>query len=385
MAVSYNTSIVTNGLVLYVDAANKKSYSQNEFKYSTDIFAWTGASANAATLSRDTISSPVGNTPLKMSITGNDPHTPTYNSGVWNVAPAATGQTWVVSAYVKGSVASTGEFFIFGANSAGTGYVNGNWLAISAAGFNITTEWTRVSHYITMANADIRFIHVRLDGTPTDGAGQSIWWDGLQVERVPSGTTAPSPYNSHYFGGDVFKDLSGNRNDITLGSSVSFVNSFGGVLNFPQNANGFGRNTTMNLSASNYTVMAFVRKNSNGGSGRTITSYFNNWLLGHHDTTYGDYYAEGWVNDVGSPPSDTTWRLFTGTGNISLDSYSLYINDQLIVTNANGAAGPNGWNLNNQYDQYSDCQISNLICYNRVLTAAEVSQNFNALRNRFSL
>ena len=77
--------------------------------------------------------------------------------------------------------------------------------------------------------------------------------------------------------------------------------------------------------------------------------------------------------------------MFTGTGNISSDSYSLYINDQLIVTNSNGSAGPNGWNLNNQYGQYSDCQIANLICYNRVLTAAEITQNFNALRGRFGI
>lgn len=185
--------------------------------------------------------------------------------------------------------------------------------------------------------------------------------------------------------GTTWFDIGGNQHNITLGSSVSFVSSFGGVLNFPENADGYGRNTSINLSSSNYTVMSFVRKNSNGNDGRTITAYNNNWLLGHHDTTYGDYYAEGWVNNISSPQSDTTWRMFTGTGNISSDSYSLYINDQLIVTNSNGSAGPNGWNLNNQYGQYSDCQIANLICYNRVLTAAEITQNFNALRGRFGI
>jgi hypothetical protein len=185
--------------------------------------------------------------------------------------------------------------------------------------------------------------------------------------------------------GTTWVDLSGNGHNITLGSSVSFVTSFGGVLNFPQNADGYGRNTSMNLSSSNYTVISFVRKNSNGNNGRTITAYNNNWLLGHHDNTYGDYYAEGWVNNIASPQSDTTWRMFTGTGNISSDSYSLYINNQIIVTNSGGSAGPNGWNLNNSYSQYSDCQIANLICYNRVLTATEISQNFNALKSRFNL
>ena len=193
-----------------------------------------------------------------------------------------------------------------------------------------------------------------------------------------------SDRNSYPGSGTTWYDVSGNGHNITLGSSVTFVNSFSGVLNFPQNSNGYGRNTSMNLASSNYTVMSFVRKNSYN-NGRTITAYNNNWLLGHHDDTYGDYYAEGWVNDIGSPPSDTTWRMFTGTGNISGDVYSLYINDTLQVSNSNGSQGPNGWNINNQYGQYSDCQISTLICYNRVLTPLEVLQNYNFQKSRFGL
>jgi hypothetical protein len=77
--------------------------------------------------------------------------------------------------------------------------------------------------------------------------------------------------------------------------------------------------------------------------------------------------------------------MFTGTGNISGDVYQLYINDSKIAENSGGNQGPIGWNLNNQYGQYSNCQIANLICYNRVLSAAEVAQNFNALRGRFGV
>jgi hypothetical protein len=211
------------------------------------------------------------------------------------------------------------------------------------------------------------------------GHNPRIVTDGLLL-YLDAGNTKSYPGS-----GTTWTDLSGNGHNITLGPSVSFVNSFAGVLNFPPDANGYGRNTTMNLASSNYTVMSFVRKNSNGNAGRTITAYNNNWLLGHHDTTYGDYFAEGWVNDIAAPQSDTTWRMFTGTGNISGDSYSLYINDQIIVTNSNGSAGPNGWNLNNQFSQYSDCQISNLICYNRVLTAQEIQRNFNAIRGRYGI
>jgi hypothetical protein len=192
-------------------------------------------------------------------------------------------------------------------------------------------------------------------------------------------------FRSYPNSGTTWFDLTSNGHNITLGSSVTFSTDFGGVLRFPENANGFGRNSSMNLSSSNYTVISYVRKMSNGNDGRTITSYNNNWLLAHHDNTYGDYYAEGWVNEISSPTSDTTWRMYTGTGNISGDVYQLYINDSLIVSNSNGVAGPNGWNLNNQYDQYSDCQIANLIVYNRVLSSAEITQIFNATKRRFGL
>ena len=186
-------------------------------------------------------------------------------------------------------------------------------------------------------------------------------------------------------GGSWF-DISGNGHNISMGSSVSLANyNSTKVMQFAEDGNGYGRNTSLNLASSNYTVISWVRKLSNGNDGRTITAYNNNWLLAHHDTTYGDYYAEGWVNDIGSPPSDTVWRMFTGTGNISGDSYSLYINNSLIVTNGNGSAGPNGWNLNNQYGQYSSCQIANLICYNRVLSSDEIYSIYYNQKTRFGV
>lgn len=211
-------------------------------------------------------------------------------------------------------------------------------------------------------------------------ASEGIITDGLVMYLDASDS------DSYPGSGTTWYDLTDNNHDISLGSTVSFVsNESQGVLNFPENSNGYGRNTSLNLSNSDFTVMTFVRKNANNNDGRTVTAYNNNWLLGHHDDTYGDYYAEGWVNDISSPKSDTTWRMFTGTGNLSSDSYSLYINDTHIVTNSNGSAGPNGWNLNNQYNQYSNCQIANLICYNRVLTESEIIENYNILKTRFGL
>jgi hypothetical protein len=400
-----------NGLVLALDAANKKSYSQNEFQYSTDIFGWCSSVAlSACTISRDTISSPVGNTPLKMAVTGNDPHIGTYNTSTWNIAPAANGQTWVVSVYVKANVATTGEIVLFGANSSGIAFVGGAWLAISGAVVNITTEWTRVSHYITMANANIAFIHTRLDGPETGGTGQTIWWDGLQVERVPAGTTTPTPFTSSYYGGSVYRDLSGNGNNGTLVNTPTYSSANGGYIDFDytQSENVTFSNTsslqflnrlpytleawvypTRNPGAGNYT--GIFDRESNAGSGRdgynlyflgsagTDTYFFterftsgtynqssvtlsqsitvNNWhhIVGTYDGTTLTLYRNG--SSVGTPA--------TTTGNITNTSKSLTIGDR--------------------GGQYFGGRISNAKIYNRALTSSEISQNFNALRSRYGI
>ena len=396
MGVFAGPEIAESGLVLALDAANKKSYSQNEFQYSTDIFGWSGTSANAATLSRDAISSPVGNTPLKMEVTGNDPHLGTYNSGAWNIAPAGNGQTWVVSVYVKASVATTGQIFIFGANSAGTGFVGGAWLAISAGGFNVTTEWTRVSHHITMANADIANIHMRLDGPDSGGTGQTLWWDGLQVERVPSGTT-PTPFTSSYYGGSVYRDLVGSNNG-TLVTYPNYSNDANGSILF----NSTGPYVQLNVNSYGitdaYTVSFWVKRI--GGTGvflyigqsATTGMYFESY-------TNTDLYT--WFFGANSPQnngnwganalSTTQWVNVVMTMVTSTKTQTRYLNGTIsgspfVFTNAVTApsAVSSNWLIKNNSQNWSG-YISDLKLYNKALSAQEIQQNFIATRSRYSI
>jgi hypothetical protein len=398
-----------NGLVLALDAANKKSYSQNEFQYSTDIFAWCGSSGhNAVTISRDTISSPVGNSPMKMAVTGNDPHIGTYNSGTWNIAPAANAQTWIVSVYVKADVATTGQIFIFGANSAGTGFVSGAWLTIAATTFNITTEWTRVSYYATMSSASIAYIHTRLDGPDTGGTGQTIWWDGLQVERVPSGTTTPTPFTSSYYGGSVFRDLSNTNNTGTLQNTPTYTTP--GHFNFDYTQLeyvSFSSSSSLQfLNRSPYTLESWVYPTRNPGA--------NNWtgIFDREDTSIGsrDGYNLYFLGSAGSQTYFTAERFTAGTvvsTSITLDqsisvnnwhhlvvtydgtTLSLYRNGSLVGTPATSTG-----NITNtsktltiavRGGQYFGGIISNARIYNRSISTSEIQQNFNALRGRFGI
>ncbi|QVL52883.1 MAG: hypothetical protein KFB97_16250 [Cyanobium sp. M30B3] len=139
-----------------------------------------GTSANAATTSRDSSTevSPVGGVPLRMSVTGNDPHLATYNSSQWNVADAQQGDTWTLSVYAKADRSTSGQLFIFEANE------NGVITKAPATTIQLGNEWQRHSFTYTFTDPSARYIQVRLDGPDSGGTGASIWWDGLQVEQA---------------------------------------------------------------------------------------------------------------------------------------------------------------------------------------------------------
>jgi hypothetical protein len=185
---------------------------ENKFPFSNDIFEFyknTPLGGNC-TLSRDSIQSPVGNTPLKMVITGNgfDPQTP-KGSGIGSViSPASNGQTWRLNVFVRSSAPTTqnAQLFLFGANANGNTNVGG-FLSIQASNFLITTEWKKVSVVLTINNPTVEYITFRLDGPDNDSAGTTIWWDGLEIyqensdyQTVPGaggyGVTGAT-YNSH--------------------------------------------------------------------------------------------------------------------------------------------------------------------------------------------
>ena len=157
----------------------------NSFTYGLDMFAWSGTGSNNATISRDTITgkSPANGEPLKMAITGIDPHISTYNGAVWNIAPAVADQTWQVKVWAKASVATTGQIFIFGVDSAGNFISNGG-AAYNAGSISIGTTWSEVKYSMTFFDTTVAYIQTRLDGPESGGTGINIWWDNLQVYRL---------------------------------------------------------------------------------------------------------------------------------------------------------------------------------------------------------
>lgn len=173
MTVSISGATISGGVIL--------GDINNVVPYPLDIYAWaSGAGTPGCTISRDTITgkSPAGGIPMKMTVTGTDPYIGTYGSAIWNLAPAAVGQTWRASVYVKASISTTAAIFIFGALSDGT------YIEAPAGGGSVSTSWSLITFTHTFTNASTVFTQTRLDGPDAGPVGTELWFDQFMLYRV---------------------------------------------------------------------------------------------------------------------------------------------------------------------------------------------------------
>jgi hypothetical protein len=211
--------------------------------------------------------------------------------------------------------------------------------------------------------------------------GPNIVRDGL-VLALDAGSPRSYPGS-----GTTWYDLSGNGNNGTL-NSVTHSSANGGVFITAGSTASWIDIPSPNLTSTNYTILAASRY-SGGSRGRMINGRSNNWLMGHWSETTENYYAGGWVSSVDVGASDTNWRIYQATGNISSDSYQQYVNSTLSAgPNSGGVSGPNGFGIgkyNPGNSEVTTGEIAFLFAYNRVLTTSEIQQNYNAFKSRFGL
>jgi autotransporter-associated beta strand protein len=163
-------------------------------------------------------------------------------------------------------------------------------------------------------------------------------------------------------------------------------------------ASGIGGKPTVNFTASSSSSMRdgvnhsgpvtifYVSRQTGGSSGRVLTAIDNNWLLGYHDGYRNRAYLEGWVIVDSQTPSDTNPHLYATTIGGSGQNSTVWAEGTQIVSNQNGTQGPNNLNLGGDaYGEFSDCDISEVLVYNRVLLPSELDEIGTYLTVKYSL
>jgi hypothetical protein len=204
--------------------------------------------------------------------------------------------------------------------------------------------------------------------------------DGLTV-YLDAGNATSYPGS-----GATWFDISGSNNHMTLTGSPTYTSANGGVLQF--NTGGtFTQYGTLNLnySTQNFTIMAGSRYSAASNRRRVISSNGGNWLFGHWSDGSEEYYAEGWIFQ--GTPNDTNWRIYAGVENYTADQRSFYVNDvNRALNSTGGAAGFQNITVGYGFgSEWSTCEVSFILVYNRLLTTQEMTTNFNFFRNRFGI
>jgi hypothetical protein len=344
-----------------------------------DLYTTWASSGNACTLSKDTLQSPVGNTPLKMVVLGNDSYTNTYNNTGNNISAASSGQTWTISVWAKANQNTVGQIFHFGANSSG------NYIDFDATGITITTEWTRYSYTRTFTDGNVVAIQTRLDGPDTFQSGDIIWWDGLQVEQKSYATQFTTGTRSATQG---LLPLVGNST-INL-SNVSFDSNAQIVFDGTDDTISSPSDVSNNI-AGNIT-MELVLNRTDGYASAVMHKEVQYTLyiaadgaISYADSSYWSYGAFGFHYAAITPG---LYHHIVATKNGSL--VTIYVDGNVAISqNFGSAITQTNSNLYigsyNGGSAYFAGKIPIAKLYNRAISLSEVRQNYNKYKTRFNL
>lgn len=200
--------------------------------------------------------------------------------------------------------------------------------------------------------------------------------------------------NSYRGVGTTVTDLSGKGNNGTLSGPLTWSPLYGGVFSF--NGSSTWIDTTLNIDAEPVTICAwFYCLNATSANGTVVAGTDNGgWDKGfgtissQWEIHTGDNFALSSTN----APANSRW--YFGTITYTTSNVILYINGaNAVYTKGSGTGGDAGepleigrsWYNSGAGSRWFQGYISSVQTYNRELTAAEITQNYNAIKWRYGM
>jgi len=364
-----------NGLVLCLDAANPKSYpSGSGYYYRAWSGGWSGSFVNATN-----------------SFDGN-----------LSTSSGAAGGTFSATYTFSGGLNVSGTVRVYVVFGASSGQVNGRTGVILVDGIDISSKMAAANLYVTAGWVDV-----------TSEVGSTF---NTIVLNGTSGSTNPGIYAIEVDGqilidNTTLTDISGNSNTGTLTNGPTYSSANGGFIVF-DGTNDYVSftsncyNIPLNGTITELTIDAWVYWNSFPlNSIDEIVSWwedgtqtYSDGFLGVTCTANGGgtntnpmiRFGDDWANTGSSFTASTDVNKWWNIVAVKT-SNNAYVYKNSILSATKGSSL--SWGFNNVLNigrqhaagEYINARIPNIKLYNRALSAAEVSQNFNALRGRYGL
>lgn len=414
MAISYNSSFVSSGLVNLYDAANPKSFDKREnlLTSSESILTQFTASGTQYTTLTSTTGGPFNNSTVTLTcLNGSDNYLFDFSGSAvsllagdvvtqsWYVRPvtsvtqiylrywSGSGRAWTTSIAVLFTLTGDGSYSSLPANTtASITNVGGGWYRIS---FTATAQQDGFGGYSIYGTGVV----------PTNGVYQV---SAPQVEK--------NAFPTEYIGTNgAAAPRSMSWSDVVGGSHMTI---YGRPTVNPNGYFTFATNqTTQYMEANNFpmptsdhTISYWFRPTDMAARSdqtpmtyvlSTDTNYFLMITVGA--TTFRVY--RNTSLDITTPSMDNVWNLFTRTRVQSTGREEYFMNGQRITGRTVGAGGATtaggrliiGQEVDNYVTNgFSSTQNLNgdfsfLSIHNRALSNTEVQQCFNAMRGRYGV
>lgn len=184
--------------------------------------------------------------------------------------------------------------------------------------------------------------------------------------------------------GTVWNDLSGNNRTTTLANTPTFDSTGGGNITF----NGSNQYASTSLPASNEVTYFFWVNVLNlivaGGEGTLFAAPSDQGSVSIVGGTNWFSWNQG--GRTGPAATANTWTNIVLTGNTT--STQFYLNSVLTNSFGSGTTLLSGTGYFCSFLDLSrnlNARLGNIAFYNRVLSAQEILQNYNATRSRFGV
>lgn len=393
MAVPGGPNIITNGLVTYFDVANVDSfrgepttnqYLNPDFENNTTSWRFGTFDGTRYAYTVETVIGPFGLPVKALKITRTSSNTSSAHFHQGNSGKYSNGNTYTLSAYVKGSGTLR--------KLTQTGFVG------NTGNETLTSEWKRIE-YTVLSSTDTAYPY---------------WAAELITQNVPMYFTLAQseqkPYSTPFVngtrgttvatGGGVF-DISNNNNNAEFLAST-FNSSYLGSIVFD------GTDDYLKVSNPNTGPLTMVDTGDCTISfwASNIGSSAYRWLISNWSTTgvhlgmtstlsrFGGYFGDNSeIRSDYSIPIDGSWHFYTVIRN--LGTIKFYVDGMERSISVGTPTSKNGTfsagvetRIGTRGNENSQRWIGNIsICqiYNRALTADEILQNYNSTKSRFGI